>query len=64
MDHKPIREVFFFGDHYWDFYKKQTLKVKQKINWTIGLLQYLEIIPEKYLKHIEETDLFEIRVSF
>ena len=64
MDHKQIREVIFFGDQYWDFYKKQSLKVKQKINWTIGLLQYLEIIPEKYLKHIEETDLYEIRVSF
>ncbi len=64
MDHKQIREVIFFGDHYWDFYKKQSLKVKQKINWTIGLVQYLEIIPEKYLKHIEETDLYEIRVSF
>jgi phage-related protein len=64
MDHKQIREVIFFGDHYRDFYKKQTLKVKQKINWTIGLLQYLEIIPEKYLKHVEETDLYEIRVSF
>jgi hypothetical protein len=49
MDHKQIREVIFFEYHYWDFYKKQTLKVKQKINWTIGLLQYLEIIPEKYL---------------
>jgi phage-related protein len=28
------------------------------------LLQFLEIIPEKYLKHIEGTDLYEIRVSF
>jgi phage-related protein len=24
----------------------------------------MEVIPEKYLKHIEETDLYEIRVSF
>ena len=28
------------------------------------MLNYLEVIPEKYLKHIEETDLYEIRVSF
>ena len=28
------------------------------------MLQYLEIIPDKYLKHIEKTDLYEIRVSF
>jgi phage-related protein len=27
------------------------------------LLQYLEKVPEKYLKHIEETDLYEIRIS-
>ena len=28
------------------------------------MLKYLEVIPEKYLKHIEEADLYEIRVSF
>ena len=64
MDNKQIREVIFFGDHFLDFYNKQSTKVKQKITWTIRLLQYLDIIPEKYLKHIEETDLYEIRVSF
>jgi len=64
MSSKLIREVIFYGDYFWDFYKKQSPKVKKKINWTIGLLQFLDIIPEKYLKHIEGTDLFEIRVSF
>ena len=64
MDSKQIREVIFYGDYFWDFYKKQSVKVKKKINWTIGLLQFLEIIPEKYLKQIEGTDLYEIRVSF
>ena len=64
MNDKPIREIIYYGDLFWDFYKKQSQKVKKKINWTIGLLKYLEVIPEKYLKHIEETDLYEIRVSF
>jgi len=64
MSLKLIREVIFYGDYFWEFYKKQSPKVKKKINLTIGLLQFLEIIPEKYLKHIEGTDLFEIRVSF
>ena len=64
MDSKQIRQVIFYRDYFWDFYKKQSVKVKNKINWTIGLLQYLEIIPDKYLKHIEETDLYEIRVTF
>jgi len=64
MDNKQIREVIFYGDFFWNFYKKQSPKVKKKINWTIGLLKDLEVIPEKYLKHIEDTDLYEIRVSF
>ena|SRR4030043_2378073 len=64
MNGKQIREVIFYGDYFWEFYYKQSRKVKDKINWTIGLLKFLQIIPEKYLRHIEETDLYEIRVSF
>ena len=63
MDSKQIREVIYYGEYFWAFYRKQSIKVKKKINWTIGLLQVLEVIPEKYLKHIEGTDLYEIRVS-
>ena len=64
MNGKQFREVIFYGEYFWEFYYKQSRKVKDKITWTIGLLKYLEVVPEKYLKHIEETDLFEIRVSF
>jgi len=64
MNGKQFREVIFYGEYFWEFYCKQSRKVKDKITWTIGLLKYLEVVPEKYLKHIEETDLYEIRVSF
>jgi phage-related protein len=64
MNGKQIREVIFYGDYFWEFFYKQSRKVKDKITWTIGILKYLEVIPEKYLKHIEETDLYEIRVGF
>ena len=57
------RKIIFFGDYFYDFYNHQTQKVKEKINWTLGIVRDLEIIPEKYLKHIEGTDLYEIRVS-
>jgi phage-related protein len=63
MSDKQIRKIVFYGDYFWEFYYKQSLKARKKINWTIGLLKFLEIVPEKYLKHIEETDLYEIRVS-
>ena len=45
MSDKPIREIIFYGDYFWDFYKKQSQKVRKKINWTIGLLKYFEVIP-------------------
>ncbi len=64
MNDKQIREIIFYGDYFWDFYNRQSFKTRKKINWTIGLIKFLEIVPEKYLKHIEETDLYEIRVSF
>lgn len=64
MQNKPksFREIFIYGDDFWEFYNKQSLKTKLKINWTIGVVRDLERVPEQYLKHIEGTDLYEIRV--
>lgn len=57
------RKVFFYGDHFQEFYRKLGPDVKKKIDWVIGLVCELEIIPTKFFKHIEGTDgLYEIRV--
>lgn len=32
--------------------------------WTIRLISTLQIVPSEYLKHIEGTDLYEIRLIF
>ncbi len=64
MNQISLREIVFYGDDFWVFYNKQSIKVKEKINWTIGLVKCMEVIPEKYFKHIEGTDLYEIRVNF
>ncbi|WP_394341673.1 type II toxin-antitoxin system RelE/ParE family toxin [Pontibacter ramchanderi] len=38
--------------------------MKDKIIWTLDLIEELERVPETYLKHIENTDgLFEVRVQ-
>ena len=64
MDRKTkIRTVIVYGDYFWDFYDKQTAKVKTRIDWTIGLIEDLPIIQEKYFKHLTGTSLYEIRVS-
>lgn len=58
-----VRQVIIYGSAYWDFYYKQNLKVRERINWTIGIIEELDFIPEKYFKHLTGTDLYEIRVS-
>ena len=57
------REVKIYKSHFTDFYKKQPLVIRKKIDWTILLIQTMKIVPEKYLKHLTNTDgLWEIRV--
>lgn len=59
-----IREVGIYKNHFTDFYKKQSLIVRKKIDWTILLIRTMKIVPDKFLKHLTNTDgLWEIRVS-
>jgi phage-related protein len=61
---QKIRTIVFYKDYFEEFFIKQRDKVKDKIIWTLELIQELERVPETYLKHIENTDgLYEIRVQ-
>lgn len=58
------REIGFYENHFKDFYLKQSLIVRKKIDWTLLILQTTRIVPEKFLKHLTNTDgLWEVRVS-
>ena len=57
------RKITFYKDYFQSFFETQSKKVKAKIVWTFDLIEYLQRVPETYLKHIENTDgLYEIRV--
>ena len=58
------REVIVYGNEFWEFYNKQAPKVREKIMWTIRLVATMPVIPVEYFKHIEGTDLYEIKVIF
>ncbi len=59
-----FRTILFFKDYFQEFFVKQRKKVRDKIVWTLELIEELPRIPETYLKHIENTEgLFEIRVQ-
>ena len=61
---KKKRSIVFYENHFHDFFIKQNQKVKDKIIWTLGLLEELDRIPDTYLKFIKNTKgLYEIRVQ-
>lgn len=58
------RELYFYKNYFEEFYNKQTSKVKKKIIWTLKIIEELDRIPEKYLKHIKNTSgIYEIRIQ-
>ena len=58
------RKITFYKNYFQNFFDKQNKKVEAKIVWTFDLVEDLQIVPETYLKHIENTNgLYEIRVQ-
>jgi hypothetical protein len=45
------------------FFKKQSSKVQNKLNWSLQLIATLERIPIKYFKRSEQLDLAECLVE-
>ena len=61
---KKYRTIIFYKDYFEEFFIKQRDKVKDKIIWTLDLIEELPKVPETYLKYLENTEgLFEIRVQ-
>ena len=59
-----MRTTYVYGTEFWDFYYSQKLEVQDKIDWVIGLVRTLRMVPEKFFKHLEGTKgLFEIRIK-
>jgi len=64
MIESKIRKVILFKDYFSSFFEKQRNKVKDKILWTLKIIESQQIISSEYFKHIEGTKgLYEIRVK-
>ena len=65
MDERhKVRTVILYKDYFEEFFVKQRDKVKDKIIWTLDLIQEIHNVPGTYMKHIADTEgLFEIRVQ-
>ena len=63
-ENKTYRSIFWYEDYFITFFNRQRDKVKDKIIWTLRLIEDLEHVPATYLKHLTGTDgLYEIRVQ-
>jgi len=59
-----IRQAIVYKHYFWDFYNAQTKEVQRKVDWVIGLVRTLHVIPVKFFKHLEGTDgLYEMRIK-
>jgi phage-related protein len=59
---KKYRYIETYQDHFEKFFVKQTQKVKDKIIWTLELIEDIEHVPKTYLDIIEDK-LYEVRVK-
>jgi phage-related protein len=63
MTEQKIRTVILYEHYFTDFFQKQRQKVKDKILWTIRIIETQPHLSAEYFKHIENTvGLYEIRV--
>lgn len=58
------RNIHVYKNHFWDFYNSQTNKVQYKIDFSIGLVRNMKIVPNTYFDHMTGTDgLWEIKAK-
>lgn len=57
-----IRDLYF-SDEFWEFYHQQQDKVKQKFDYVLGIVRNEKVITTKFVKHLNGTDLYEMRIS-
>lgn len=60
-----VRTIVFYEDYFIEFYQKQNQNVKRKIQYVFELIEQVDRVPEKFLKHLTGTNgLYEIRIEY
>jgi len=63
-ENQKVRQVVFYKDYFEQVFLSQKIKVREKILWTLELIEDLLMVPETYLKYVENTEgLYEVRVQ-
>lgn len=62
MDNETIRELFL-SKEFEKFYSTLNAKVQLKFQYTMDVVRTIKILSQKFVKHLDGTDLYEMRVS-
>ncbi len=58
------REIKFYKKYFIDFYISLDSPVQEKIEYVFKVIKTVDLISQKFLKHIESTDgLYELRIK-
>jgi len=64
METNKYRQISFYKRYFEEFFARLDGGVRDKIMWTLRLIEEIPQVPESYLKHLTGTDgLYEIRVK-
>lgn len=58
------RQVIIYKNHFSDFYRKQDVKTRAKIDYVLKIIRELDQIPSQYFKYLTGTDgLYKARIK-
>ena len=58
------REIKFYEKYFIEFYLTLDKNVQEKVEYVFKLIRTVEMVPQKFLKHLQGTDgLYEIRIK-
>ncbi len=60
---EQIRKLVFYKTYFFEFFESLELKVKEKIDFGLYLLQYVKQVPSKHIGSTQEKNLFYLRVK-
>lgn len=61
---EKLREVKFYKSYFLEYYKAQSEKVQEKIDFILQVLETQHFVSDKYVKHITNSNgIYEIRIS-
>lgn len=59
---EALREIFF-SDEFNEFYESLDLRIREKYDYALNIIRSLHIVNSKFVKRLEATNFYELRIS-